>query len=71
MGASGEVRRYSTVPIQAGTAINSDLLLDSSHKHLYIMTSNAVSLLVYVYGESFTLYGGIFMIAKDSVLFFS
>ncbi|KAI7793973.1 plexin-B1 isoform X2 [Triplophysa rosa] len=42
MGASGEVRRYSTVLIQAGTAINSDLLLDSSHKHLYIMTGNSV-----------------------------
>ncbi|XP_051518237.1 plexin-B1 isoform X2 [Myxocyprinus asiaticus] len=42
LAKSGEVRRYSTLLIQPGLAINSDLLLDSSHRHLYIMTSNSV-----------------------------
>ncbi|XP_051516179.1 plexin-B1-like isoform X2 [Myxocyprinus asiaticus] len=42
LGKSGEVRRYSTLLIQPGLAINSDLLLDSNHRHLYIMTSNSV-----------------------------
>ncbi|XP_073669055.1 plexin-B1 isoform X3 [Paramisgurnus dabryanus] len=42
LGESGEVKRYSTVQIQAGSPINSDLLLDVNHKHLYIMTSNTV-----------------------------
>lgn len=63
MGASGEVRRYSTVPIRAGSAINSDLLLDFSHKHLYVMTSNSVS------PKGNLLH--IFVIAKGSALFFS
>ncbi|XP_051948044.1 plexin-B1 [Xyrauchen texanus] len=42
LAKSGEVKSYSTLLIQPGLAINSDLLLDSSHRHLYIMTSNSV-----------------------------
>ncbi|XP_026055236.1 plexin-B1 isoform X3 [Carassius auratus] len=42
LGDSGEVKKYSTLPIQPGLAINSDLLLDSSQRHVYIMTSHSV-----------------------------
>ncbi|XP_059383421.1 plexin-B1-like isoform X3 [Carassius carassius] len=42
LGNSGEVKKYSTLPIQPGLAINSDLLLDSTHRHVYIMTSHSV-----------------------------
>ncbi|XP_030623634.1 plexin-B1 [Chanos chanos] len=42
LGPNGEVNKYSTLPVQPGSAINSDLLLDSSQRYLYIMTSNAV-----------------------------
>ncbi|XP_050952362.1 LOW QUALITY PROTEIN: plexin-B1 [Labeo rohita] len=41
-GNSGEVKKYSTLLIQPGLAINSDLLLDSTHRHIYIMTSHSV-----------------------------
>ncbi|XP_036447631.1 plexin-B1 [Colossoma macropomum] len=37
-----EVKSYSTLSIQPGSPIGRDLLLDSSEKHLYIMTSNTV-----------------------------
>ncbi|XP_056106011.1 plexin-B1 isoform X3 [Rhinichthys klamathensis goyatoka] len=42
LGNSGEVKKYSTLLIQPGLAINSDLLLDSTHRHVYIMTSHSV-----------------------------
>ncbi|XP_026113895.1 plexin-B1-like isoform X4 [Carassius auratus] len=42
LGNSGEVKKYSTLLIQPGLAINSDLLLDSTHRHVYIMTSRSV-----------------------------
>ncbi|XP_067302725.1 plexin-B1 isoform X4 [Pseudorasbora parva] len=42
LGNSGEVKKYSTLLIQPGLAINSDLLLDSTHRHVYVMTSHAV-----------------------------
>ncbi|KAK3547358.1 hypothetical protein QTP86_018944 [Hemibagrus guttatus] len=42
LGSSGEVKSYSSLPIQPGSAINRDLQLDSSQRHLYIMTSNTV-----------------------------
>ncbi|MCJ8741782.1 hypothetical protein PDJAM_G00074620 [Pangasius djambal] len=42
VGSSGEVKSYSSLPIQPGSAINRDLQLDSSQRHLYIMTSNTV-----------------------------
>ncbi|KAL7864572.1 hypothetical protein AOLI_G00159920 [Acnodon oligacanthus] len=42
LGRSGEVKNYSTLSIHPGSPINRDLLLDSSQKHLYIMTSNTV-----------------------------
>ncbi|XP_059397388.1 plexin-B1-like isoform X5 [Carassius carassius] len=42
LGNSGEVKKYSTLLIQHGLAINSDLLLDSPHRHVYIMTSHSV-----------------------------
>uniref|UniRef100_A0A8C1QX51 Plexin-B1 n=1 Tax=Cyprinus carpio TaxID=7962 RepID=A0A8C1QX51_CYPCA len=41
LGKSGEVKKYSTLLIQPGLAINSDLLLDSTHRHIYIMTSHS------------------------------
>uniref|UniRef100_A0A672QMJ8 Plexin-B1 n=1 Tax=Sinocyclocheilus grahami TaxID=75366 RepID=A0A672QMJ8_SINGR len=42
LGNSGEVKKYSTLLIQPGLVINSDLLLDSTHRHVYIMTSHSV-----------------------------
>ncbi|XP_066527803.1 plexin-B1 isoform X2 [Hoplias malabaricus] len=42
LGRSGEVKNYSTLSIQRGSPINRDLLLDSSQRHMYIMTSNTV-----------------------------
>ncbi|KAI5612368.1 plexin-B1 isoform X2, partial [Silurus asotus] len=42
LGSSGEVKSYSSLPIQPGSAINRDLLLDSSQRHLYIMTKNTL-----------------------------
>uniref|UniRef100_A0A672QMA5 Plexin-B1 n=1 Tax=Sinocyclocheilus grahami TaxID=75366 RepID=A0A672QMA5_SINGR len=41
LGNSGEVKKYSTLLIQPGLVINSDLLLDSTHRHVYIMTSHS------------------------------
>lgn len=43
LGNSGEVKSYSSLPIQPGSAIKRDLQLDYSQRHLYIMTSNTVS----------------------------
>ncbi|XP_056304669.1 plexin-B1 isoform X2 [Danio aesculapii] len=42
LGNSGEVKNYSSLLIQSGLAISSDLLLDSNHRHIYIMTSHSV-----------------------------
>ncbi|XP_039508583.1 plexin-B1 isoform X3 [Pimephales promelas] len=42
LGNSGKGKKYSTLLIQPGLAINSDLLLDSTHRHVYIMTSHSV-----------------------------
>uniref|UniRef100_A0A4W5MVT0 Plexin-B1 n=1 Tax=Hucho hucho TaxID=62062 RepID=A0A4W5MVT0_9TELE len=39
LGPNGEVEEYAVVSIQANTAINSDLVLDQSEEHLFIMTS--------------------------------
>uniref|UniRef100_A0A8C7N2P4 Plexin-B1 n=1 Tax=Oncorhynchus kisutch TaxID=8019 RepID=A0A8C7N2P4_ONCKI len=39
LGPNGEVEEYAVVSIQANTAISSDLLLDQSEEHLFIMTS--------------------------------
>uniref|UniRef100_A0A8C7K979 Plexin b1b n=1 Tax=Oncorhynchus kisutch TaxID=8019 RepID=A0A8C7K979_ONCKI len=42
LGPNGEVEEYAVVSIQANTAISSDLLLDQSEEHLFIMTSTMV-----------------------------
>ncbi|XP_056157329.1 plexin-B1 [Lampris incognitus] len=39
LGPKGEVEEYSIVSIQQNSAINSDLILDQSEDHLFIMTS--------------------------------
>ncbi|XP_045079683.1 plexin-B1 isoform X1 [Coregonus clupeaformis] len=39
LGPKGEVEEYAVVSIQANAAISSDLLLDQSEEHLFIMTS--------------------------------
>ncbi|CDQ72453.1 unnamed protein product [Oncorhynchus mykiss] len=39
LGPNGEVEEYAVVSIQADAAISSDLLLDQSEEHLFIMTS--------------------------------
>lgn len=40
LGSNGEVEEYSVISIQQNTAINSDLILDESEEHLFIMTKN-------------------------------
>ncbi|XP_041954919.1 plexin-B1 isoform X2 [Alosa sapidissima] len=40
--ATGQAERYATISVQPDSPINSDLILDKEHKHLLIMTSNAV-----------------------------
>ncbi|KAK7884780.1 hypothetical protein WMY93_027903 [Mugilogobius chulae] len=42
LGQDGEVEVYANTVIQANSLINSDLLLDHSGEHIYIMTQNAV-----------------------------
>lgn len=42
LGPNGEVEEYAVVSIQANTAISSDLVLDQSEEHLFIMTSTMV-----------------------------
>ncbi|XP_076870268.1 plexin-B1 [Brachyhypopomus gauderio] len=39
LGPDGEVEEYAIVPIQPKTPISSELILDQSEEHLYIMTS--------------------------------
>uniref|UniRef100_A0A674CQV0 Plexin-B1 n=1 Tax=Salmo trutta TaxID=8032 RepID=A0A674CQV0_SALTR len=39
LGPNGEVEEYAVISIQANAAISSDLLLDQSEEHLFIMTS--------------------------------
>ncbi|XP_064823846.1 plexin-B1-like [Oncorhynchus masou masou] len=39
LGPNGEVEEYAVVSIQANAVISSDLLLDQSEEHLFIMTS--------------------------------
>ncbi|KAM6979965.1 plexin-B1 [Aplochiton taeniatus] len=39
LGPAGEVEEYATVSIQPNAAISSDLILDQSEEHLFIMTS--------------------------------
>ncbi|XP_034725018.1 plexin-B1 isoform X2 [Etheostoma cragini] len=40
LGPNGEVEEYSVISIQQNTAISSDLILDQSEEHLFIMTHN-------------------------------
>lgn len=42
LGPNGEVEEYAVISIQANAAISSDLLLDQSEEHLFIMTSTMV-----------------------------
>lgn len=42
LGPNGEVEEYAVVSIQANAAISSDLVLDQSEEHLFIMTSTMV-----------------------------
>ncbi|KAM4625433.1 plexin-B1 [Polymixia lowei] len=42
LGPNGEVEEYSVVSIQKNTAISSDLILDQSEEHLFIMTSTVL-----------------------------
>ncbi|KAK2857927.1 hypothetical protein Q7C36_005846 [Tachysurus vachellii] len=39
LGPNGEVEEYAIIPIQRNAAISSELTLDQSEEHLYIMTS--------------------------------
>ncbi|KAI1890454.1 hypothetical protein AGOR_G00153870 [Albula goreensis] len=39
LGPNGEVEEYATISIQPNTPISSDLLLDQTEEHLFIMTS--------------------------------
>ncbi|XP_058258521.1 plexin-B1 isoform X1 [Hemibagrus wyckioides] len=39
LGPNGEVEEYAIIPIQPNAAISSELTLDQSEEHLYIMTS--------------------------------
>ncbi|KAF4079115.1 hypothetical protein AMELA_G00189360 [Ameiurus melas] len=39
LGPHGEVEEYAVIPIQPNAAISSELTLDDSEEHLYIMTS--------------------------------
>ncbi|XP_072540737.1 plexin-B1 isoform X3 [Salminus brasiliensis] len=39
LGPNGEVEEYAIIPIQPNTPISSELILDQSEEHLYIMTS--------------------------------
>ncbi|XP_066518969.1 plexin-B1 isoform X2 [Hoplias malabaricus] len=40
LGPNGEVEEYAIISIQPKTPISSELILDQSEEHLYIMTSN-------------------------------
>ncbi|KAA8593626.1 hypothetical protein FQN60_009742 [Etheostoma spectabile] len=40
LGPNGEVEEYSVISIQPNTAISSDLILDQTEEHLFIMTHN-------------------------------
>ncbi|XP_035857743.1 plexin-B1 isoform X2 [Sander lucioperca] len=40
LGPNGEVEEYSVISIQQNTAISSDLILDQTEEHLFIMTHN-------------------------------
>uniref|UniRef100_A0A8C9XH19 Plexin-B1 n=1 Tax=Sander lucioperca TaxID=283035 RepID=A0A8C9XH19_SANLU len=42
LGPNGEVEEYSVISIQQNTAISSDLILDQTEEHLFIMTHNMV-----------------------------
>ncbi|XP_062853474.1 plexin-B1 [Trichomycterus rosablanca] len=39
LGPHGEVEEYAVIPIQPNTEISSELILDQSEEHIYIMTS--------------------------------
>lgn len=43
LGPNGEVEEYAIIPIQPNAAISSELTLDQSEEHLYIMTSTMVT----------------------------
>lgn len=43
LGPNGEVEEYSVISIQQNAAISSDLILDQTEEHLFIMTPNMVS----------------------------
>ncbi|XP_061583993.1 plexin-B1-like isoform X2 [Cololabis saira] len=40
LGPSGEVEEYAVIPVQKNAAISSDLILDQTEEHLFIMTHN-------------------------------
>ncbi|XP_053539634.1 plexin-B1 isoform X2 [Ictalurus punctatus] len=43
LGPHGEVEEYAVIPIQSNAAISSELTLDDSEEHLYIMTSTMLA----------------------------
>lgn len=42
LGPHGEVEEYSVTSVQKNAAISSDLILDQSEEHLFIMTHSMV-----------------------------
>lgn len=43
LGPHGEVEEYAVLPIQPNAEISSELILDQSEEHIYIMTNTMVS----------------------------
>lgn len=42
LGPNGEVEEYAVIPVQQNAAISSDLILDQTEEHIFIMTHNMV-----------------------------